>query len=263
MRNRLRPDVSLPEHDASAAQPVPVPHGLRFTVGTLAYRALERAPRAWVAVNGRRRSLGTELRHDTELVIDGYPGSANSFIRAWIHFANSDTRIASHQHAGAVIAEAMRRGLPLLVPYRDPIDAAASTMARFPETRRAPAYGPAAMLRWYVRLHQPVLRSPERAVLVSFEHATRGGLPAAVAGLRDRFGINLDVLDDEHVGEVHEYLRTKDETDEGRASVPSEARTSAIERFRDQLLDPRVARLRELAAGLHEQLRQLEEAPAA
>src|SRR5690348_1788018 len=85
-------------------------------------RSLEHVPRLYVAWAGHRAWSGTEYRPDTDLVIEGFPGSGNSYFRAWVHFANGWAHVTSHQHSPAVIRRAIADGRPTIVLARDPVD---------------------------------------------------------------------------------------------------------------------------------------------
>ena len=230
------------------------PSRLRWTAREGARRLLERSPALYLRWFDWRVDHPTPLGPDTELVVGGFPGSANSYVRSWIQFANPELRIASHQHSSAVIAVAARRGVPMLVPYREPVDAVTSMLVRFPHYRSAPPYGAAALLRWYVRYHEVVLTHREALVLVSFEEAT-ADLTGTVEQVNRRFVRRFATLDEEHWPRVLEYLATKD-GDQTSVSVPSETKHAAKATHRS-VVDA-VGAARERAERLHEALRAAE-----
>lgn len=109
--------------------------------------ARARARRArWLARSGRDRALElspaaycwfhSKLTDDhpvlprTELVIEGYMGSGNSFAREAFRLANPGVAVASHRHSTAQLARARSLGIPILWLVRDPEDAVASYVAR-------------------------------------------------------------------------------------------------------------------------------------
>ena len=133
------------------------------------------------------------LTDESELLIDGYPSSGNSYVRAWIHFANPAARIASHEHAPAVVTAAVRRGIPTIVPFREPVDAITSLLTRFARFRVTPPYGARRLLRWYVRYHEGVLAHRGDVLLVPFEAAT-ADLTPAIEAINARFGTTFAAL---------------------------------------------------------------------
>jgi hypothetical protein len=221
-------------------------------------RALERAPRLYVAWAAHRAWSGNEYRPDTDLVVEGFPGSANSYLRAWIHFANAACHVTSHQHSPAVIRRAMADGRPLVVVARDPLDAVASALLRFPEMAAWPE-GPRRLWSRYVRTYRPVLARPDRAVVATFDQAT--GDPAAVlARVNERFGTAFHPLAPGHEHEVEAYLRQLAQpADQGPfgASAPDTDRSRAAADLKPRLARGRGRRTRAEAAATFEALCRL------
>lgn len=123
------------------------------------------------------------LRADTELVIDGFPRSANTFLEGCARHAwGVELRIAQHAHVAAPLRAAARRGLPAILPLRAPLPAIASLLLRDPET-----FSPRLALEEYVALHRRVLPALDRLLVVPFEVATQD-FPAVATALAERFG---------------------------------------------------------------------------
>ena len=83
----------------------------------------------------RLRGRNTRLLagSSTEIVIEGYPRSGNTFAVVAFRLAqNRDVRIAHHLHAPAQVIWAVRRRLPALVLIRKPADAVLSLLIRDP-----------------------------------------------------------------------------------------------------------------------------------
>lgn len=69
----------------------------------------------------------------TELVIDGFQGSGNSFATvAFTSCQEREVRLAHHLHAPSQILRAARLGIPLIVTIREPRAAVASLVRRWP-----------------------------------------------------------------------------------------------------------------------------------
>jgi hypothetical protein len=85
-----------------------------------------------------RRLYGTDdeggplaVSPETELVIEGYPRSGNTFAVVAIRMAQpTSICIAHHLHAPAQVVAGVRRGLPVMVLIRDPREATASLVIR-------------------------------------------------------------------------------------------------------------------------------------
>ena len=89
---------------------------------------------------------------DTELVIDGFQRSANTF--ASIAFEISQPRprsTAHHLHAASQIVAAARMHIPCILLVRDPVDAVISHLQRVPRVT------PRQALTNWTRFHERVL----------------------------------------------------------------------------------------------------------
>ena len=73
------------------------------------------------------------VNHTTQLVIEGFPRSGNTFsVIAFEHAQREAVRIAHHLHVPAQIIRAARWQIPSIVLIRDPVDAVASLLIRHP-----------------------------------------------------------------------------------------------------------------------------------
>ena len=119
-------------------------------------------------ITGKRLSQDALYTKKTELVIGGYPRSANTF--AVEAFKTAQTRpvsIAHHLHAPSQIIRAVRDGKPVLLIVRDPRDAVASFLIRNPEITIRDA------LNYYVGFHEKVRPYVRGCVVTSYESVTR------------------------------------------------------------------------------------------
>lgn len=75
----------------------------------------------------RLGNLKFQLNSTTEVLVDSYPRSANSFFEAAFTRAHCGrVEVAHHSHAAAQVLAGVRRGLPAIVLLRDPQEAIAS-----------------------------------------------------------------------------------------------------------------------------------------
>src|SRR5215211_6607259 len=83
-----------------------------------------------------RQDVARIVTPDTQLVIEGFPRSGNSFARRAFVMAQSDTQIkhhiAHHLHVPAQVVRAARWQIPTLVLIRRPKDAVLSLVLRDP-----------------------------------------------------------------------------------------------------------------------------------
>ena len=107
---------------------------------------LSRYPRAYLFL-ARRRYGSRVLGPDTDIVIEGFPRSANTFAVTAFELAQErPVTVAHHLHAAAHVVRAAQARVPVIVLVRAPEDAIASVVARKPSLDPAAA---AAYLRFY------------------------------------------------------------------------------------------------------------------
>jgi hypothetical protein len=140
---------------------------------------------SYLAFSLRRHPLGVVTR-DTELVIEGYMRSANTF--STVAFQTSQprpVRLAHHLHAPSQIIAAARMGIPALVPIREPQAAAISVAIRSPQVSLRQA------LQAHLRFHQALLPYRGSFHVALFEDVTTD-MGAVVAALNERFGTSFE-----------------------------------------------------------------------
>jgi hypothetical protein len=182
-------------------------------------------------------------RH-TDLVVEGFPRSANTFVKAAFVDANPDCTVASHLHVARSVRRAVRMGLPTVVLVRDPVDAVASLLVRDPRV------DPRTALRAYQRFLVGVLPVIDRVVVAPFEQAVADPTavvlavderfdrtfapPAHDPDSRARIRAAVERMEHEFAGGV---------VDERAVARPSDERRGPIEEARRELTEPRYADL--------------------
>ncbi|MBW1741771.1 MAG: hypothetical protein JRJ42_11720 [Deltaproteobacteria bacterium] len=124
------------------------------------------------------------VSNDTELVIEGYPRSANTFAVVAFELAQGrPVSIAHHLHLPLNVVLAAKRNLPCLVLIRDPDEAVLSLTVGFLKT------GIRQALREYVRFYKRIKPYREHYVVASFEEVTQDfGL--VIRKMNRKFGTN-------------------------------------------------------------------------
>jgi hypothetical protein len=172
------------------------------------------------------RHIGRVTR-DTQLVMDGYPRSGNSYARATFQFANgSELPIATHAHSHRMPELGAKRGIPTIVLIRDPRDSIASGREFEPTVRVA------AQIAAYRRYYQPVLKILDKVMIVSFEQVT-ADMGAVIARCNERFGTTFMV-----------YVSTP-ESERAVAATLEEATESFAPAGRFEAIVPRPSALRQ------------------
>jgi hypothetical protein len=141
----------------------------------------------------------------TDVVIDGFPRSANTFALVAFQLAQNDhVRVAHHIHAPAHINEAVRRGIPVLVPIRAPEDAVLSAVIRDPR------FTARQLLKSYVHFHEGIVANRRSFVVATFEQVTTD-FGAVIDRLNARYGTEFRRFDqtEEHVEECFSVIEDR------------------------------------------------------
>lgn len=120
-------------------------------LGLLKLKRRKHWSRAWI------------VERDTDVVIEGFPRSANSFARAAFHSVQPGLKYATHVHSSAQVVQACRWSVPAMVLLRNPEGAVCGLVAFEWELRgRSPTQiDDAAVdrtLRRYIAFYEPLAR---------------------------------------------------------------------------------------------------------
>jgi hypothetical protein len=127
------------------------------------------------------------VSRDTELVMDGFPRSGNSYARAALFHANGiDIKVSTHGHSHRFVHQGVKFGIPVIVLVRDP-DAAISSLLRFEPTADARMLADA-----YTRYYSHVLRLVDSVVVAPFEEVI-ADFGAVLERCNAKFGCDLAV----------------------------------------------------------------------
>lgn len=125
---------------------------------------------------------------NTEVCVEGYPRSANTFTHEALATANPGLEIAHHVHQPAQITRAARFEVPCLVLVREPAAAIASHFV-FNRGRSSLKRLTADYANFYSHVHGPIASGA--AAVCRFEQAT-ASTRAASDLLNSRFGCKLE-----------------------------------------------------------------------
>ncbi|PSO82370.1 MAG: hypothetical protein BRC44_02650 [Cyanobacteria bacterium QS_4_48_99] len=177
---------------------------------------------------------------DTELVIDGFQGSANSFAVA--EFKRSQTRhvkLLHHRHAPVAIIRAIEQGIPVLLTIREPLDTVISLTSRWPHVSANQA------LKSYIGFYTKLKPYAPYYVVSTFEQTTQH-LDRVVQVVNAKFSTNFDLVDS---ATVNEESRVK-------ARNPEKARRDALKQ--DKMKELAAAKNAQLLAKANELYRTFE-----
>ena len=192
---------------------------------------------------------------ETQLVIEGFPRSGNSFARVAFSQAQSEkVRIAHGLHVPAQVIRAARWRIPTLVLIREPRDAVLSFVIRDPIS-----VGQA--LRYYLSFYETIERYRDSYVLGLFEEVIED-YARVIRRVNHRFGTAFSLFrhDEENVNKVFarmernsrkRYGETQWET---KVSRPSAFKERMKREAESELDDPGRERLLVQAEDLYERL---------
>jgi hypothetical protein len=220
------------------------PAGLRRGLGGA--NPLVRFPRLYLAL-ARRRYGERVLGPRTDVLIEGYPRSANTFAVAAFEMAQErPVTVAHHLHAAAHVVAAVEAQVPVILLVRSPMDAIASVIAR------KPSIDPALAARTYLRFYDGVAGVLDACVVAEFGEVV-GDFGRVIERVNARFGTSFTPFEhtDENVRRCFAEIEAGNRARSGAARIaesavarPSEerARTAAEARARVAALPPDLRR---------------------
>jgi hypothetical protein len=195
---------------------------------------------------------------DTQLVIEGFPRSGNSFARRAFVMAQNESpgkiRIAHHLHVPAQVVRASRWQIPTLVVIRRPRDAVLSFALWDPISVDQ-------ALRYYVSFYETVEKCRDGYVLGLFEEITQD-FGQVIKRINDKFGTAFSLFrhDEENVSKVFAdmdaYARMKfGETQwERKVHRPSAVKQRMKREIEYDLENPKRKRLIDKAEAVYDRL---------
>jgi len=168
----------------------------------------------WLA----RKDQARVVTPDTQLVIEGFPRSANSFARVAFNRAQSErVRIANGLHVPAQVIRAARWRIPTLVLIRKPKDAVLSFAIRDPISVDQ-------ALRYYLSFYETVEKYRGAYVLGLFEEVTED-FGEVIRRINDRFGTTFSLFrhDERNVDGVFARIGRNSKKRFGETSLENKA----------------------------------------
>ena len=103
----------------------------------------------------------------TDICIEGYPRSANTYAVYAFKLSNSNVNVGHHHHVPAQIIRSVVMQIPTVVVIRNPEEAVASFLV-FQSSIKADMY-----LKAYTKFYQPIIPLLDRVIVASFHTITR------------------------------------------------------------------------------------------
>lgn len=125
----------------------------------------------WIQLKRIRRGAKPQeafVSRDTEIVIDGYQGSANSFAsNVFLQHQSQEIKIAHHMHSPAQIIRAVKYDLPVILVIREPEKAILSLASRWSYISVNSG------LRSYINFYKKLRPFSNKLVISTFEQTTQ------------------------------------------------------------------------------------------
>jgi hypothetical protein len=202
-----------------------------------------------------RKNPARAVKPDTQLVIEGFPRSANTFaVAAFRQAQKQKMRLAHNLHVPAQVIRAARWQIPALVLIRNPRDAVLSFVVR-------DSISVDQALKHYISFYETVAEYRDDFVLGPFEEVTsRYG--AIIERLNAKFGTTFNPFhnDAKNVGKVFTRIekiyrkRLGEASVEAKSSRPSSSREKMKREISYELEDPRRRRLISEARAIYDHL---------
>lgn len=209
------------------------------------------------------RGTSRRITDRTDVVIEGFPRSSNTFAAAALHVASEGSlTIASHVHTASQVVLATRRHLPTLVVIRDPVPTLCSLLVASPHVR------PGSALQEWIHHYRLLWDLRDRFVTATFGQTTTD-FGAVTARLNDRFGTDFPCFahSEDSLAEVERHMQANHDRfhpgDQSSAPWPIAQRREANARIEAELRAPAHAAAVAEARNWFERYRAVAEGSAA
>jgi len=180
-----------------------------------------------------RKNRNLIVRRDSELVIEGYPRSANTYSVVAFQFAQQrSVQLGHHLHVPAQIFRAVQWGIPAIVLLREARGAVSSLLVRHPEL------DPARCIRDYIDFYTTLEPYRHGFIIGGFEEVVYD-FGAVIDRVNKRFGTSFSLFDSTQanvekvfslIDDIHKSAR-RDSQQIARPSREKEKRKHEISDF--------------------------------
>ncbi len=198
------------------------------------------------------------VKKDTQIVIEGCPGSANTFaVRAFLLAQEKDVKMARHTHKYTQVIVAARMGIPALVLVRNPKDSIMSYLVRFSNYQKLKVIDVERNLRRYIEFHLKITPYIDECVIADFSTVTND-FGSVISRVNNKFCADFSVFNHNEentqacFAEMHR--RTKHNRDL-LVAIPSEKRRQEKEKIRKFFQDSELTDLLIQAEELYQMFR--------
>ncbi|MGQ4646872.1 hypothetical protein [Lyngbya aestuarii] len=189
------------------------------------------------------------VKQNTQLVIEGFPRSANTFaVLAFGYAQPNPVNIAHHMHVPAQVIRAVKWKIPTIVLLRNPKDAVVSFVIRDPRVSIDQA------LKSYISFYETIYPYKNNYVISGFEEIIKN-YSLTIERVNKKFG--TDFVAFTPTGKDLENIFQKAEKLEGgvesKVSRPSSTRTAAKKELLQELESEKYSKLLTAAEKIYRQ----------
>jgi len=191
----------------------------------------------------------------TDIVIEGFPRSANTFAgMAFDRIQSKKIRIAHHIHVPAQIIKGVQLKIPVVLLIRHPRDAV-SSLAVFDKKVNLKN-----ILKRYINFYKPVMIYKENVVVAPFEEVV-GNFENIIRSINNKFGTNFDNYSEQTPPNTQKIFRDMEpfskESETGRINEytiarPSNTRANAKAEIIEELKSPQHRKLMQRAENIYD-----------
>jgi hypothetical protein len=162
-------------------------------------------------LSGRGTFGGELINNNTEIIIDGFPRSANSFAVAAFDLAqNKGVKIAHHRHDPAQVIAAVKSRVPAVVLVRNPRDAVISLVIRNYSNYSAYASNTTILKKYltkYVDYYEPLEFFKNDIIFAEFETVTKD-FNCIISAINKKFSTSFNnfIHDQQNVDQCFEEI---------------------------------------------------------
>jgi hypothetical protein len=177
-----------------------------------------------------RKDIARAVKPDTQLVIEGFPRSGNSFARRAFIMAQDDPQIknhiAHHLHVPAQVVQAARWQIPTLVLIRRPRDAVSSLTIRDP-------ISVSQALKYYISFYKTAEQYRDAYALGLFEEVTED-FGQVIKRVNDKFGTTFSLFrhDEENVSKLFANMEAQARKQYGETLLERKVQRPSADRQR-------------------------------
>lgn len=187
---------------------------------------------------------------DTEIVIDGYRSSANTFaLKAFRMAQTREVKIAHHTHDPSQLIAAATANVPAIVLIRNPEEVVLSCTTRFYDISNKPEQEIAKLIYHlisdYIYFYRRIIKYKKSYIVADFKELT-SSYDSIIKKVNHKYGVNFTPFycNEQNINQVFFTIDKKSIQIQGHLNEKAVARPSAKRKANKKFLRPYFNRLR-------------------